>query len=81
MDVHTEMLLFFLQDVSETQQSAQRGSSRPDIPADIRPKSSVSPSNPGKNNHFGMDMPLGRSLKKLDSEKVRADFLIPNLEA
>ena len=40
--------------------SAQRGSFWPDIPADIRPKTSVRPSKSWKNKHFGTDVPRGR---------------------
>ena len=40
--------------------SAQRGSFWPDIPADIRPKTSVRPSKSWKNKHYGTDIPRGR---------------------
>ena len=43
--------------------SAQRGSYRPDIPAEIPPKTSVRPSKPWKNVHFGTDIPRGRPCK------------------
>ena len=43
--------------------SAQRGSFWPDIPADIRPKTSVRPSKSWKNKHFGTDIPRGRPRK------------------
>ena len=43
--------------------SAQRGSVWPDIPADIRPKTSVRPSKSEKNKHFGTDIPRGRPQK------------------
>ena len=55
------------------EKSAQRGSFRTDVPADIRPKTSVRPSKSWKKNrHFGTDMPRG-----LRSEKLRADFSFP----
>ena len=60
--------------------SAQRGSFWPDIPADIRPKTSVRPSKSWKNKHFGTDIPRGRPRKKLRSEKLRADFFVPYLQ-
>ena len=43
-----------------TENSAQRGSFGPDIPADIPPKTSVRPSKSWKNKHFGTDIPRGR---------------------
>ena len=42
------------------EKSAQRGSFGTDIPADIRPKTSVRPSKSWKNKHFGTDIPRGR---------------------
>ena len=46
------------------EKSAQRGSFRPDVPADIRPKTtSVRPSKSWENKHFGTDMPRGRPRK------------------
>ena len=43
--------------------SAWRGSFWPDIPADIRPKTSVRPSKCWKNKHSGTDIPCGRPWK------------------
>ena len=78
---------------SEIKKSAQRGSFRPDVPADIRPKTSVRPSKSGKNKHFGTDMPRGRprknfglknfglifrSLKKEYSGRVRSGRITEN---
>ena len=57
--------------------SGQRGSFGPDIPADIRPKTSVRPSKSWKNKHFRTDIPARTSMKKLRSEKLRADFSLP----
>ena len=45
---------------------------RPDVPADIRPKTSVRPFKSWKNKHFGTGMP-----RELRSEKLRADFSFP----
>ena len=64
------------------EKSAQRGSVGPDIPADIRPKTSVRPSKSWKNKHFGDGHPARTSMKKLRSEKLRseklrADFSFP----
>ena len=52
-----EMLLI------RNENSAQRGSFRPDIPADIPPKTSVRPSKSWKNKHFGTDTTRGRPWK------------------
>ena len=49
--------------ILRNEKSAQRGSFRPDVPADIRPKTSVRPSKSWKNKHFGTDMPHGRPRK------------------
>ena len=49
--------------VFRNEKSAQRGSFWPDVPADIRPKTSVRPSKSWKNKHFGTDMPRGRPRK------------------
>ena len=49
--------------ILRNEKSAQRGSFRPDVPADIRPKTSVRPSKSWKNYHFGTDMPRGRPRK------------------
>ena len=58
------------------EKSAERGILGPDIPADIRPKTSVRPSKSWKkrNKHLGTDIPRGHPRKKLRSEKLRADF-------
>ena len=48
---------------TQERKSAQRGSFGPDIPTDIRPKTSVRPSKPWKNKHFGTDIPRGRPWK------------------
>ena len=49
---------------SETKNQPKDQSFRPDIPADIRPKTSVRPSKSWKKNkHFGTDMPRGRPRK------------------
>ena len=62
---------------SETKNQPKDRSFRPDVPADIRPKTSVRPSKSWKNKRFGTDMPRGRPQKKLRSEKLRADFSFP----
>ena len=62
--------------LSETQPKDR--SFRPDVPSDIRPKTSVfGLIKSWKNNHFGTDMPRARPRKKLRSEKLRADFSFP----
>ena len=48
---------------SETKNQPKDRSFRPDVPADIRPKTSVRPSKSWKNKHFGTDMPRGRPRK------------------
>ena len=45
--------------VIRNENSAQKGSFWPDIPADIRPKTSVRPSKSWKNKHSGTDIPRG----------------------
>ena len=49
--------------IFRNENSAQRGSFRPDIPADIPPKTSVRPSKSWKIKHFGTDIPCGRPRK------------------
>ena len=44
---------------SETKNQPKDRSFRPDVPADIRPKTSVRPSKSWKNKHFGTGMPRG----------------------
>ena len=51
------------QHCQENEKSAQRGSFRPDIPADIPPKTSVRRSKSWKIKHFGTDIPCGRPRK------------------
>ena len=48
---------------SETKNQPKDRSFRPDVPVDIRPKTSVRPSKSWKNKHFGTDMPRGRPRK------------------
>ena len=48
---------------SETKNQPKDRSFRPDVPADIRPKTSVRPSKSWKNKHFGTGMPRGRPRK------------------
>ena len=48
---------------SETKNQPKDRSFRPDVPADIRQKTSVRPSKSWKNKHFGTDMPRGRPRK------------------
>ena len=50
---------WWLKTVSETKNQPKDRSFRPDVPADIRPKTSVRPSKSWKNKHFGTDMPRG----------------------
>ena len=50
-------------EIVRDENSAQRGSFGPDIPADIPPKTSVRPSKSWKNKHFGTDIPRGRPWK------------------
>ena len=57
--------------------SAQRGSFGPDIPADVPPKTSVRPSKILENQAFRNGHPTRTSMKKLRSEKLRADFSFP----
>ena len=61
------------------EKSAQRGGVRPDVPADIRPKTSVRPSRSCKTSIFGTDMPrtTRRPQKRFRSEKLPADFSFP----
>ena len=54
--------------------SAQRGSFWPDVPADIRPKTSVRPSKCWKKQAVWDGQPARTSMKKLRSQKLRADF-------
>ena len=49
----------------------------PDIPVDIRPKTSVRPSNSWKKQAFWHGHPARTSMKKLQSEKLRAAFSFP----
>ena len=58
------------------EKSAQRESFRPDVPADIRPKTSVRPSKSWKKASWHKHAPR-TSTKKLRSEKLRADFSFP----
>ena len=62
---------------TEQKGSEKEGSFRPDVPADIRPKTSVRPSKSWKNKHFGTDMPRGRPRKNFGLKKLRADFSFP----
>ena len=48
---------------SETKNLPKDRSFRPDVPADIRPKTSVRPSESWKNKHSGTDVPRGRPRK------------------
>ena len=57
--------------------SAQRGSFWPDIPADIRPKTSVRPPKSWKRQAFWDGQPARTSMEKLRSEKLRADISFP----
>ena len=57
----------------KNEKSAQRGSFPPDIPADIRPKTFVSPSkDPGKKQAFRHGHAVRTSSEKLRSEKLRS---------
>ena len=58
--------------------SAQRGSFRQDIPADIPPKTSVRPSKCWKKQAFRNGRPTRTFIKELGSEELRADFSFPN---
>ena len=65
--------------------SAQRGSFWPDIPADIRPKTSVRPSKSWKNKRFGTDIPRGRPRKNFGLKNFglifrSLEFRIPRME-
>ena len=51
---------------------------RPDVPADIRPKTSVRPSKSWKKQAFRHGHAARTSTKKLRSEKLRADFSFPS---
>ena len=60
--------------------SLQRGSLRPDVPADIWPKTSVRPSNCWKNKQFGTDMPRrprGRPRKNFGLKNFGLIFVPP----
>ena len=59
------------------QNSAERGSFWPDIPAELRPKTSVRPSKSRTKEAFWHRHPARTSTKKLRSEKLRADFSCP----
>ena len=59
------------------EKSAQRGSFRPDIPADIPPKTSVRRSKSWKRKHFGTDIPCGRPRKKTSGWKTSGWILVP----
>ena len=50
---------------------------RPDIPADIRPKTSVRPAKSWKNKHFGTDMPRGRPRKNFSLKNFGLIFHSP----
>ena len=65
--------------IVRNENSAQRGSCWPDIPADIRPKTSVRPSKSWKKQAFWNGHRARTSMKKLRSEKLRADFPFPTL--
>ena len=58
---------------NQEHKSAQRGSFGPDIPADVRPKTSVRPSKSWQNKHYDMDIPRGRPCQNLGLKHLRAD--------
>ena len=64
------------------EKSAQKGNFRPDVPADIPPKTSVTPSKSGKNKHLGTDNPRGRPRKNFGlifrSLSLRSDWQHPS---
>ena len=62
---------------SETKNQPKDRSFRPDVPADIRPKTSVRPSKSWKNKHFGTDMPRGRPRKNFGLKNFGLIFRIP----
>ena len=59
------------------EKSAQRGSFRPDVPADIRPKNFGQALQVLEKQAFWHGHPARTSMKKLRSEKLRADFSFP----
>ena len=60
--------------VNQKRKISPRGSFRPDVPADIRPKTSVRPSKSWKKQAFWDGHAARTSTKKSRSEKLRADF-------
>ena len=70
--LYLQLDLFF-----RNENSAQRGSFGPDIPADIPPKTSVRPSKSWKKQAFRNGHPTRTSIKKLRSAKLRADSSFP----
>ena len=55
--------------------SAQRGRFRPDVPADIQPRTSVRPSK----SHFGTDVARGRPRKNCGLKNFRLIFPFPRI--
>ena len=63
--------------ILRNEKSAQRGSFRPDVPADIWPKTSVRPSKSKKNKHLGTDTPRGRPRKNFGLKNFGLIFSFP----
>ena len=71
---NSRRLWWFRRRKASSENSAQRGSFWPDVPADIQPKTSVSTSKCWKKKHFGTDIPRGRPRKNFGLKNFRLIF-------